>query len=169
METAISQPTRNISVGHWAYPGGIHGAALCKPVLPCPLYGIYTLPHVSAASFFIEAHIHTPTVAEPALTPTFLFLHSLQSDAVKSSMLERRSRKSIQNRARPCGLSKPSPLQVWGCSFHSFFPVVSFELEFSSIPGYSCTASICRCRFTASQDMHVWLLLFLRKVTSGWK
>lgn len=83
METAISHPTRNLSIGPQAYPGGMHGAALPKPILPHPLRGIHTLPRVSAASLFTGAHIRTPTAAQPALTPPFLFLRSSQRDAVK--------------------------------------------------------------------------------------
>lgn len=68
LETAVSQPTRKLSAGPRAYPGGMHGPALSKSILSHPLYGIYTLPHVSAASF-TEVNIPTPTAAQPAATP----------------------------------------------------------------------------------------------------
>lgn len=49
----------------------MHEAAISKPILPHPLYGIYILPHVSAASLFTEVNIHTPAAAQPALTSPF--------------------------------------------------------------------------------------------------
>lgn len=171
METAISQPTRSLSVGPRAYPGGMHGAALPKPILPHPLYGIYTLPRVSAASLFTEAHICTPTAAQPALTPPSLFLHSSQRGAVKWNM-PTVGKEILQINPE----QKMTPWLKWTVSFASMRLLLPLFLssrflwaEFSSIPGYSHTAGICRCWFTASEDTHICPLLFLRKVTSGWK